>query len=115
GNVGAVTAQTGVQVGVYNIAFTAATKFDVFDPIGHFVAEGSTGVAFANQLGFPITAGGTAFVDGDGFTITVVAGSNKVVPLNLSGIDGSAVPIGVVVSPSTVPPTGDSPTVFAGR
>lgn len=115
GTVSAPSAQVGIQVGTYNIEFIAATKFNVYDPAGNLVGEGSTGTAFANQIGFTITAGGTAFVAGDGFTIAVAAGSGKVVPLNLTAVDGSAVPVGVVVRQATVPAGADAPVVVVER
>jgi hypothetical protein len=59
------------QNGVYSIVFTAATKFNVFDPNGRELLSGSTGVAYtAAGVTFTITAGGTAFVAGDSFTVT---------------------------------------------
>jgi hypothetical protein len=115
GTVGAVSDLAGIQVGTYAIEFIAATKFNVYDPGGRLVGEGTTGVAFATQLGFTITAGGTAFVAGDGFTIAVGAGSGKVVPLSLTATDGSAVPIGVVVRQQTVSASADAPVVVVER
>lgn len=115
GTFGAITAKTGVQPGTYNVEFIAATKFNVTDPLGNFVAEGSTGSAFANQLGFTITAGGTPFAVGDGFTIAVAAGSGKVVPLNLTAVDGSQNPCGVNVRQAMVSATSDAPVVLAER
>lgn len=115
GTVGAVTDLLGVQVGTYQIEFIAATKYNVIDPAGKLVGEGTTGIAFANQLGFTITAGGTAFVAGDGFTIAVAVGSGKVVPLSLTAADGSVVPVGVVVRQATVPAGADAPVVLAER
>ncbi|MGO9683904.1 MAG: head decoration protein [Beijerinckiaceae bacterium] len=103
GTCGAITAKAGVQAGTYYGEFTAATKYNLFDPYGKLVGEGATGTAFNNQLGFTITAGGTAFVAGDGFTIGVAAGSGNVTPLNLSAVDGSAVAMGVVIKAQTVP------------
>lgn len=68
GSVTLVTVPT--QIGVYSVLFTAATAFTVTAPNGA-TATGSTGVSF-NALGvvFTITAGGTAFVAGDSFTVT---------------------------------------------
>jgi hypothetical protein len=115
GTMGATTGQLGIQVGVYNIEFIAATKFNVHDPVGNFIGEGATGVAFATQVGFTITAGGTAFVAGDSWNITVAAGSGKVVPLSLTAVDGSAVPVGVVVRQQMVPSGADAPVVLVER
>jgi len=115
GTVSAPAAAVGIQVGTYFIEFSAATKFNVFDPAGKLVGEGATGVAFANQIGFTITAGGTAFADGDSFTVAVAAGSGKVVPLNLAATDGSAVAIGIVARQVTVPSGADVPAVLLER
>jgi hypothetical protein len=115
GTVGAVTAQAGIQNGTYSIEFLAATKYNVIDPSGKIVGEGATGTAFANQLGFTITAGGTAFAAGDGFTIVVAAGSGKVVPLNPTATDGSAVAMGVVVKQTTVPSGSDASVLLVER
>lgn len=73
GTLGTLSALATAQSGAYNAVFVAATKFEVYDPLGKFVGVGSTGVAFSNQVQFTITAGGTAFAAGDGFTVTVTA------------------------------------------
>lgn len=66
-----VNAATAVS-GTYTVEFTAATAFSVFDPNGNELLNGKTGVAYsALGLSFTITAGGTAFVAGDSFTIAV--------------------------------------------
>jgi len=73
GTLGTLSALAAAQSGAYNVVFVAATKYEVYDPSGKFVGVGTTGVAFSNQVQFTITAGGTAFVAGDGFTVTVTA------------------------------------------
>lgn len=66
-SVNAATAQTGAYV----VKFTAATVFSVFDPNGRELLGGTTGVAYSDGgVTFTITAGGTAFVAGDSFTVT---------------------------------------------
>lgn len=115
GTVNAPTAQLGIMVGTYNVEFIAATKFNLYNPAGDLLVEGTTGVAVANQIGFTITAGGTAFVAGDGFTIVVAAGSGKVVPLSLTAVDGSAVPFGVVIRQATISASADGPVVLVER
>jgi len=115
GTVSAVTAKTGIQVGTYSIEFLAATKFNVYDPSGRLLGEGATGTAFNNQIGFTITAGGTAFVLGDGFTIPVAAGPGNVTPLNPSAVDGSAVAMGIVMRPATVPANAPASVVLLER
>lgn len=73
GTLGTLSALAAAQPGAYNVAFIAATKFEVYTPLGDFLGVGTTGTAFSNQVQFTITAGGTAFVAGDGFTVTVTA------------------------------------------
>jgi hypothetical protein len=75
GTVGSLSAGLGALAGAYTVTFTAATAFQVFDPAGKELRNGVTGTAYSDEIGFTITAGGTAFVAGDGFTITVAAGS----------------------------------------
>jgi hypothetical protein len=92
GTMGAVTVNQGAKRGVYQVRFTAATVFQVMDPDGNVIGgNGATGTAFADDLGFTITAGGTAFVAGDGFDITVAAGSEKLVAYDPTAKDGSQV------------------------
>lgn len=88
GTISAVTLLTGVKVGVYRLRFTAATTWNLVDPEGFEIGGGSNGAANANDLAFTTTAGGTPFVAGDGFDITVVAGSNKYVPSPAALVDG---------------------------
>lgn len=84
------------KVGVYSVEFDDATHFIVSDPTGQEVGHGTTGVAFkAGGLGFTITAGGTAFVPGDSFAVTVSAGSGKYKPFDPANVDGSQVPAGI--------------------
>lgn len=75
GTFGTITPQAAPATlpGVYTLVMTAATTFLVTAPDGA-QATGSTGVAFsALGIGFTLSAGGTAFVAGDGFAFTVVA------------------------------------------
>jgi hypothetical protein len=82
-----------VQVGAYTVEFIAPTKFNVYDPFGNLLGKGATGTAFANQIGFTITADATAFAAGDAFTITVAVNANAslIVPLKRGPMAGSAV------------------------
>jgi hypothetical protein len=62
---------TKAQNGAYSVKFTAPTVFSVFDPNGRELLGGTTGAAYSDAgIGFTITAGGTPFAAGDGFTIT---------------------------------------------
>ena len=72
GTISAITAAPPAQQGTYQVVFTAATKFSVFDPSGSEMLNGTTGVAYSDKgIGFTITAGGTPFVAGDTFNIAV--------------------------------------------
>lgn len=74
GTMSAITLNTnngGARPGAYRVVMTAATTFNVFSPNGVFLGSGTTGSAFARQIGFTITAGGTPFVAGDSFTVTL--------------------------------------------
>lgn len=76
------------KTGVYQVRFTGATAFTVTDPSGLQVGTGTAGTAFATQIKFTATAGGTAFVAGDGFDVSVVTIS-KYVPSPAISADGS--------------------------
>lgn len=92
GTISAVTRLGDAKTGVYSVRFTAATAFTLRDPNGDVVDTGSTGVAFANDLGFTINAGATPFSAGDGYDITVALGSRKLRPFDPTAVDGSQVP-----------------------
>ena len=97
GTCGAVTESAGAKVGAYSLLFNTATEYTVYDPNGAEVGKGNTGVAFAaGGLAFTITAGGVAMVAGDGFTITVVAGSGKYTQLAPAAADGSQIAAGIL-------------------
>ena len=115
GTCGAVTESAGAKVGAYSLLFNTATEYTVYDPNGAEVGKGNTGVAFSvGGLGFTITAGGTAFVAGDGFTITVSAGSGKWTQLNASATDGSQNAAGVLWG-ATDASGGDTPCTVMAR
>lgn len=85
------------KAGVFAVEFDDATHFVVSDPAGAQIGHGTTGVAFkAGGLSFTITAGGTAFVPGDSFAITVAAGSGKYKAFDPANTDGSQNPSGIL-------------------
>lgn len=88
---GTIAVSAAAKPGDYKLTFSAATKFTVEDPAGVTVGNGTTGVAFSKSgLGFTLTAGGTAAVAGDEFTISVAAGTGKYIPYTASGAAGPA-------------------------
>lgn len=96
--IGAVTVGTKAKPGVYIVEFTAATTFIVLDPDGVVVGNGVTGTAFtvSDHIDFTVTAGGTPMVVGDGFNVTVAAGSGKYAPYAAAGTNGTAVVAGIL-------------------
>ena len=92
GAMGAVTLSAGAKPGVYKLVIiepaTDAGKFAVEDPDGIIIGTGTVAVAFsAGGLAFTL-ADATDFIAGDGFNITVAAGSGKYVPYDPTGADG---------------------------
>ncbi|MGF3022646.1 head decoration protein [Methylobacterium aquaticum] len=62
---------SAVKDGAYRVVFNAPTTFTVEDPNGREIGKGSTGAAFAKEVKFVVTAGGTAFAAGDAFSVVV--------------------------------------------
>ena len=116
GTLGSLTAAGyAAKVGVYAVEFDDATHFIVSDPTGAEVGHGTTGVAFkAGGLSFTITAGGTAFVPGDSFAITVAAGSGKYKPFDPANVDGSQIPSGILFATKDVT-SADKPCAVVVR
>lgn len=88
GTIGTLSVASPAKVGVHTVTFTAATAFTVKDPNGLVMGTGATGTAFsAGGVTFTITAGGTAFVAGDTFNITVTesAPGNVELPATFTG------------------------------
>jgi hypothetical protein len=99
-------AVTGVYT-VRNIeAVVNGGKFQVIDPRGFdlgtvIIPAGAGGsVTFSDRIKFVLTDGGTDFIVGDGFDVTVAAGSLKYVPAVATVTDGSSVPVAVLVDDS---------------
>jgi hypothetical protein len=91
GTISSATVLGGAVDGVYAVRFTAATAFTVENPAGDVIGSGATGAAFADDIGLTITAGGTAFVAGDGFDVAVAIGAGKYKPLAPGATDGSEI------------------------
>jgi len=101
GTIGSVSVGLGAKPGVYTLVCiepaTNAGRFTVEDPDGILIGVATVAVAFsAGGLGFTIADGATDFVSGEGFTITVAAGTGKVKEYNPANTDGSAVPAGIL-------------------
>jgi len=108
----------GVMPGVYTVrCITAATDggtFRVEDPTGDVLGDVAVGATFSDEVKFAIADGGTDFIVGDGFNITVAVGSKKYAPspnvlvqaiagaetavaINLYGVDATAADVEVAV------------------
>lgn len=101
GTMGAVTLSAGALAGAYKLTIiepaTNLGTFHIEDPNGKFVGRGVVGSAFsAGGLAFTLADGSTDFVAGDGFTITVGAGSGYYVAYSDAATDGSDVAAGVL-------------------
>jgi hypothetical protein len=109
--------KNGAKVGVYSVRFViAATNngtFIVRDPdgnqIGTVVMAAGAG-AFDDDLKFAIADGSTDFAVGDGFDITVAAGSGKYVLSLAAATNGSQVP-DLILAEDTDASAADKATV----
>jgi len=70
----------GAKAGVYTVRMLTATTFRVEDPDGFVIGDGANGVAFSDDIAFTIAAGGTPFIAGDGFDVTVNPTEGKWAP-----------------------------------
>lgn len=101
GAMGAVTLGDDAMPGIYKVVITEpatnAGAFVVEDPNGVIVGTGNVAAAFAGPINFTLADGSTDFVVGDGFNITVAAGSSKVKEYNPTNTDGSGVVAGILI------------------
>jgi len=93
GAMGAVTVSNAAIPGAYVLtikkAATNAGDFQVVNPNGVMVGNGTVAVAFTGGgLAFTLADGATDFAVGDTFTITVAAGSGNYAMHDNSGTDG---------------------------
>jgi hypothetical protein len=84
------------KVGVYTVRCIAAATnggtFRVSDPEGYVIGEVAVGATFANQIKFAIADGSTDFIVGDGFDITIAAGSGHYKAYDADNLDGTQNP-----------------------
>lgn len=84
------------QVGVYTARCIATATnsgtFEVKDPKGQSLGQAVVGTAFSDQIKFALADSGTDFALGDGFDITVAAGSGKYNKSLSAAVDGSQTP-----------------------
>lgn len=97
GVLGTVTPSGPAGNGAYQIeiieAAANAGRFQVTDPGGVIVGDGTVGVAFTGGgLAFTLADGATDFVAGDRFVVTVSGAAGKYKEYNPGNTDGSNVP-----------------------
>lgn len=98
GVISAIALGPKAKPGAYLIKFTGATAATITDPNGDELAPLAAAGAYADpQIGFTFAAGGTAMVAGDGFSITVGAGSGSYKESVATATDGSQVPSGILL------------------
>ena len=102
----------GAKVGVYQVRCIAAASnsgtFRVEDPDGNVLGDVAVGATFSDDIKFAIADGGTDFIVGDGFDVTVAAGSGKVVQFAAAGVAGAEVPAGIALDAVTAADGSDS-------
>lgn len=98
GTIGALATSAGRQIGAYVVKAKTATTFSVTDPEGTALPDAAAGAAYNQHgLAFTITAGGTAFVAGDTFTITVEEAAGQYTSCVKTASDGSQTPTAILV------------------
>jgi len=106
-----------VKEGNYRATYLSATKFQVSDPSGKPIGEGSNGVAYTGPgIAFTLAAGGTAFVAGDSFVIPVSIAGNagKLYPWDPTASDGTEDVEGVLLQDTDVT-SADQPCMYLRR
>ncbi|WP_342361399.1 head decoration protein [Terrarubrum flagellatum] len=101
GAISAISVLQGAMTGVYTArCITAAANGGVFrveNPKGDVIGDVAVGAAFSDDIGFTISDSSADFVVGDGFDITVAAGSGKYKPSPMTGADGSEQALAVII------------------
>jgi Bacteriophage lambda head decoration protein D len=101
GVMGAVTTGANSKPGIYNVLIIEpganVGTFLVEDPDGNIVGRGTVAVAFAGPINFTLADGATDFISGDGFQITVAAGTGKFRKAVAANVDGSQRPLEILL------------------
>lgn len=100
GAMGAITVGSGALAGVYTLRITEAAAnagtFEVIDPEGDVCGIGTVAVAFSGGgLSFTLADGGTDFVVGDSFLLTVTT-SDKYHEFDPAGTDGTQIAVAIL-------------------
>ncbi|GAB4368068.1 MAG: head decoration protein [Kiloniellaceae bacterium] len=108
GALGALTLGAKAMLGDYVATCIAAATnggtFMVQDPDGRRLADAEVGVAYVSQdLNFTISDGAADWAVGDFITVSVPAGSGKVVAIDFAALDGTQDAYGVLAENATAP------------
>jgi len=103
GTIATVSLGAGAKAGVYRLVViepaSNAGAFTLEDPDGVTIGTGTVGVEFTGGgLTFTLADGATDFKAGEGFTLTVAAGSGKYRLYHPANTDGSQVALAVLFS-----------------
>lgn len=110
----------GAKVGVYAVrCITAAVNggtFRVEDPDGFVLGDVAVGATFDDDIKFSIADGASDFIVGDGFDVTVAAGTGKVTQYSITAnvATGAEVPAGILFD-SVDATSADKPCVIFSR
>lgn len=97
GTVGTLSATSAAANGVYSLVATSATVFSVTNPEGVAMPNATVGTAYSQSgLAFTITAGGTAFVAGDSFTLEYADSIGNFILSVKTATDGSQTPCAIL-------------------
>lgn len=97
GTIGTLSVGASPKVGAYALVATAATLFSVTDPEGVALGTATAGTPFTSaEINFTITAGGTAFVAGDSFTVAVSDAVGTYIESVKTASDGSQNPVAIL-------------------
>lgn len=102
GTMGAIVVSAGAKAGNYKLTIldpvTDKGTFAVEDPDGIVIGTGIVASAFsAGGLAFTVSDGSTNFVAGEGFDITVAAGSGQYYAYDDANTDGSEVAAAILL------------------
>lgn len=104
GTIASVAIAAGVKAGDYKVTILEPTtnlgRFSVEDPDGILVGTGTVATEFVGGgLTFTVTDGSTDYTAGEGFTITVSAGSGQWSAFDEDNTNGTEVAAGILISP----------------
>lgn len=104
---GTAPVQANATSGVYKLRVLATGRAQLLDPKGASLGEydytsGGSVTIIDRIKGVLADDASTHFAVGDGFDITVAAGSGKYITSVATAVDGSAVPVGIVVDDTDI-------------